>query len=145
MLENAVVMSYEWSDIDVLQIRTAFQCGDWSGSETTYVSRAELGAFADALDAVAAGGNAAALDTGASADASTSLVLREVGRARRLELDVCLARAAGSIRFGNDANPASRLERTVDVERGQIAAFANGLRALVQAEAGRATLHLARS
>lgn len=145
MSENFLSIRYEWSDADVMEVRTAFRCGDWGGSELAFVHRSELNDFADALDAVAGGATAAALVVGeeSAGSTSTSLVVREIDVRRGLVMDIRLARVAGSIHMGSLRNAASRVERTVAIERGQLTGFASGLRAMVRAEAGGATLWLA--
>jgi hypothetical protein len=126
------------ADPDPIGVRVVLASPAWAGWTDAYVTRADLTAFADADDALAAGAEAAVLEAGQRDVGFADLRVYEYGLARRLALGVHLGRASESI--VDWAHGDAELRTAVPCERGALPTFAAGLRALLVAERGRAEL-----
>ena len=129
-----------WDDPDVIQVRASVRFGHWAGSALAYATRAQLTAFAAALDDVAGGTTSAAVAFGQRELGSADLRLYEYGGARRLGVVVRLQEPADAWRAGPADD--SALEPAAPLERGALPGFAAGLRAIARDGAGTSTLAL---
>jgi hypothetical protein len=123
----------------MLEIDVGVAYDGWAGSEQAYVGREDLEEFAAALDQVAAGGLSAELRAGGDVTNRVSIRVCEYGLARRLAIAISLGRSLHATGIDEDRR---ELRLSVPVERGQLSRFAAALRAVVQAERGRAELPL---
>jgi hypothetical protein len=129
-----------WADQDLIGVRVVLASPLWAGGAEAFVTRTELTAFADALDALGAGAEDAVLEAGQRDLGYADLRVYEYGLARRLAVAVHLGTAAAS--SSSCAHGDTELRTAAPVERGAFAAFAAALRAIVRDERGRAALAL---
>ncbi len=137
---SELLLSFEvtWADPDLIGVRIALNSPTWAGRTETYVTRGELTAFADALDAVAAGARDAVLEAGQRDLGYADVRVYEYGLARRVAVAVHLGRGAGAV--VGSAHGDTELRAALPCERGALTAFSVGLRAIVRDERGRAAL-----
>jgi hypothetical protein len=138
MGDSRISIQAVWADPDLIEIETSVVFSGWAGIERAYVTRDQLLDFASALDAVAAGANEATLIGGQRNLSYAEISIHEYDLARRLYADVRL----GCVRDVEATTPrgANELQMAVPVERGQLAAFASGLRRIAVEDRGQATL-----
>lgn len=140
MSDNFIRLTVGWSDPDLLEVYCAVRFQDWGGGENVYVTRDELLKFAGFVEAVASGDGDAALTMGESELGFAEVRISEYSRARRLSVAVRIGRGT---RVGPAPDfAARRIELAAPLERGQLSAFAAGLRSMVAAERGSVTLAL---
>jgi hypothetical protein len=134
-------LAVRWQDVDLIELDVTLRTPAWAGTAPAYVTRDELRQFADALDAVAGGGTAArfaSLDAGQPDLGFAHIDLYEYSRARRLGLRVHLG--FGSAAAEDQTPRYGELRAAAPVERGALAAFAQGIRAIARDSAGEGTL-----
>ena len=127
-----------WSDPDLIEIEAEVSFDSWGGYERAYVTRGELAAFADALDAVAGGGTEASLIGGQHDLSYVELRVYEYGGARRLAVVVAMGRAGN----GRSQWPHGEtcLRFAMPIERGTLPGFAKDIRRIVTTDKGEATI-----
>jgi hypothetical protein len=129
-----------WSDVDLLEIETQVQFDQWAGIERAYTTRESLAQFADALESVYNGAKEALFEAGQPDLSWIELRVFEHGGARHLGLHVNIGRPPTAII--NRPNSEAVLRIAVPIERGQLGAFAAGLREIGTAKRGEARLPL---